>query len=66
MADFTNPNIQHIYDSNGVKHAININHDVLYKDFDDDLKGVFLSNYGKYYTQKVKSYGTLHETLCIF
>jgi len=75
MASFTNENLQKVYDSNGSKHAINKNHDALYQDFDDevwyeldgDLKGVFLSNYGKYYTQKVnKSYGTLHEKRYVF
>ncbi len=75
MGDFINSNIQHAYNSNGNKHAINLNHDALYKDFDDEiwyeldgeLKGVFLSNYGKYYTKKVnKSYGTLHENRYAF
>lgn len=30
MDNFTNPNIQHVYNSNGDKHAINLNHDALY------------------------------------
>ena len=62
MADFINENLQNVYNSNGNKHSINLNNDALYKDFeneiwyelDGELKGVYLSNYGKYYAKKSK------------
>ncbi len=73
--DFINNNVKKIYDSNGIKHGINKNSDTSLQDFDDEiwyeldgnLNGVFLSNYGKYYTNKVnKSYGSWVHNRYVF
>ena len=72
MEGFKNPNLQEIYDSNGKKHTkiLNNGKDLegeIWYELDNELKGVYLSNFGRYYTQKViKSYGNIHENRYVF
>ena len=75
MTDFTNPNHYKIYANYGIKRCIEENNGVDLEggrwrygyELDNELKGIYLSNLGRYYTKNSnKTYGCRFGNRCVF